>query len=188
MIRTICNSRVYQLAAEINPTRDADGSFYTHRVPRRLPAEVLLDAINQVTLYDDNRFEGTPKGTRAIALPDPTIKSYFLDAFGRPARNSPCECARPASPDLSQALHLVNGTTLAERIAGPGRRVGRLVLANKPDAEIVATLYLAALGRHPTAAEQAEVQSLVKDYASRQEAYEDVLWTLLNTAEFSFNH
>jgi len=188
LIRMICDSHVYQLASEVNPSRDADGSLYTHRVPRRFSAEVLLDAINQVTLFDDDRFDNTPKGTKAIALPDPSIKSYFLDTFGRPARNSACECARPSGPDLAQALHLLNGPTLQDRITGPNRRVGLLVSKGKPDGEITEQLYLAALGRRPTVDELKSVVELVASYSTKQEAYEDILWALMNTAEFSFNH
>ncbi len=188
LIRTICASRVYQLASEVNPVHDADGSLYTHRVPRRLIAEVLLDAINQVTQYNDTSFDGTPKGTRAIALPDPSIKSYFLDAFGRPVRNSACECARQGGADLAQALHLVNGSTIQERITGDGSVVSRLLNEKLTDAAIVDQLYLATFARRATTDEQRTIQELLRDYASRQEAFEDVLWSLLNAAEFSFNH
>ncbi len=187
LIRTICASQVYQLAAELNPEHDADGSLYTHRVPKRMSAEVLLDAIDQVTAYDD-RFDGVPRGTRAIALADPSVKSYFLDTFGRPARNSPCECARQTGPDLAQALHLANGTAVHDRIVASGGRVAKLLKQQKSDAEVVESLYLAALGRKPTTAEQQEVASLVADYPNRNEAFEDLLWTLLNTSEFLFNH
>jgi hypothetical protein len=111
-----------------------------------------------------------------------------LDTFGRPARNSPCECARPSGPDLAQALHLLNGPTLQDRITGPNRRVGRLVASKKPDAEIAEQLYLAALGRKPSVEELKSVVEIVGDYATKQEAFEDILWALMNTAEFSFNH
>jgi hypothetical protein len=101
LLRTIANSRVYQLAAEITPQRDADGALFTHRVPRPLPAEVLLDAVNQAAGTTE-KFTGVPAGTRAIQLPDPAVPSYFLTTFGRPLRNNPCECAtRSSIPEAS---------------------------------------------------------------------------------------
>src|SRR5204863_2210941 len=104
LLRTLCNSRSYQLASELAPKRDVDGAFFTHRQPRRLPAEVLLDAINQAAGTVE-AFANLPSGTRAIALPDPAVVSQFLDAFGRPKRSNSCECERLNGPDLAQVLH-----------------------------------------------------------------------------------
>ena len=192
LLRTICQSRVYQLASEISPDRDKDGMFYTHRVPRRLPAEVLLDAVNQAAGVTE-KFPGVPAGTRAIALPDPSIPSYFLTAFGRPLRNNPCECARGGMPDLSQALHLVNSTAVHEKVVDSKGRLARLLMQNQnnstmSDARIIDELYLAALCRPPTAEEQAAVHELLATAPLRQEGFQDLLWTLLNCSEFVFNH
>jgi hypothetical protein len=187
LLRTICNSRVYQLRAEIAPERDKNGALLTHRVPRRIPAEVLLDAVNQAAGHVET-FSGTPPGTRAIALPDPSIPSSFLTVFGRPQRNSPCECARDSSPDLLQALHLVNNTALQGKIANPQGRVARLLAQKRTDAVIAEELYLATLSRPPTASETTTIRELLADAPSRQEGWEDVLWTLLNSPEFAFNH
>jgi len=187
LLRTICNTRTYQLASELNPKRDADGRLCTHRVPKRIAAEVLLDAVSQATGTSEP-FEGQPPGTRAISLPDPTIPSYFLMTFGRPLRNNPCECARGGTPDLAQALHLVNSTGLHDKVTKPDSRLGKLLAAKKTDNEIVPELYLATLSRHPTAEELAAVKELLAESPSREEGLQDLLWTLLNSTEFVFNH
>ncbi|MCI0362065.1 MAG: DUF1549 and DUF1553 domain-containing protein, partial [Planctomycetaceae bacterium] len=188
LLRTICTSRAYQLRSELAPASDRDGRFFTHRLVRRLPAEVLLDAINQVAGCDET-FTGTPPKTRAIALPDPTVISDFLTTFGRPQRNSTCECARESSPDLLQALHLINNAVLQTKIAHPQGRVARLVASGTSDEAIAAELYLAALAREPTAAELATIKELAPAAANeRQQHWEDVLWSLFNSPEFAFQH
>ena len=187
LLRTICNSRIYQLAPELNAERDADGSLFTHRVPRRLSAEVLLDAVNQVTGGVET-FAGQPVGTRAIALPDPTIASHFLNTFGRPSRNTPCDCARSASPDLSQVLHFANGTALHEKITAATGRLATSLKANKTDDELLEELYLTALARLPTKEEAATVREVLAESKSREEAWQDVMWAVVNCAEFMFGH
>lgn len=187
LLRTICNSRVYQLAPELNPPRDADGALFTHRVPRRLSAEVLLDAINHVTGTTES-FVGQPVGTRAISLPDPTIASHFLSTFGRPQRNNPCECARGSNTDLSQALHLANSSALHEKLLSPTGRLAERLKANRTDDEIVEELYLTALSRRPTDEERQVVQESLASGTSREETWQDILWALLNCSEFVFGH
>lgn len=187
LLRTICNSRVYQLAPELHPLRDADGHLFTHRVPRRLSAEVLLDALNDVT-GNTEKFDGQPPGTRAIALPDPTIASHFLTTFGKPARNSPCDCSRGSTPDLSQALHLANSTALHEKIIAPTGRLSERLKANRTDDEIIEELYLTALSRKPTDDERQAVRETLTGGGTRDEVWQDILWALLNCSEFVFNH
>lgn len=187
LLRTICNSRVYQLAAELNPQRDLDGQLFTHRVPRRMSAEVLLDAINQVTGTAET-FAGQPPGTRAIALPDPTIVSHFLATFGRPLRNNPCDCARGFTPDLSQVLHLANSPELHAKLISPTGRLAVGLQAGRSDDDLVDELYLSALGRHPADGERQAVKESLAEGASREEAWQDVLWALINSSEFVFNH
>ncbi len=187
LLRTICNSRVYQLAPELNPPRDTDGVLFTHRVPRRLSAEVLLDAINQVTGTAEP-FVGQPAGTRAIALPDPTIASHFLSTFGRPQRNNPCECARGSNTDLSQALHLANSAALHDKILAPTGRLAERLKANRTDDEIVDDLYLTALTRRPNDEERQAVREILAAGTPREEAWQDILWALLNCSEFVFGH
>lgn len=187
LLRTICNSRAYQLASELAPTRDADGMFVTHRRPRRIQAEVLLDAVNQALGVEEN-FDKLPPDTRAIALPDTTVDSYFLDAFGRPKRTTTCECERGVRADLTQVLHLVNSVKLQQKLADPKGRLGRLLDAKKADRDVMEELYLATLSRLPSAAEQETMRRLLATAPSRKEGFEDLLWTLLNCAEFGFNH
>jgi hypothetical protein len=187
LLRTICNSSVYQLAPELTPERDADGSLFTHRLPRRLPAEVLLDAVNQTTGSVES-FLGQPAGTRAIALPDPSIASHFLTTFGRPSRNSPCDCARGSAPDLSQVLHFANGSALHEKIIAAKGRLATLLKAKQADAELLDELYLTALSRRPTKDEASAVKEIIASATSREEAWQDVLWTLVNCSEFMFGH
>jgi hypothetical protein len=187
LLRTICNSRVYQLASVIDDTQDPNGEFYAHRVPRRIPAEVLLDAVNQAT-ESREAFAGLPAGTRAISLPDPAVPSYFLTAFGRPLRNSPCECARTSQPDLTQALHLVNSPAIHQKVVAETGRVARLLKASRPDADLIEELYLATLSRLPTPAERHTITELLAEAPSKKEGVEDLLWTLLNSSEFVFNH
>ncbi|QDU09672.1 DUF1549 and DUF1553 domain-containing protein [Gimesia aquarii] len=187
LLRTICNSRVYQLASDLKPERDKSGRLFTHRVPRRMQAEVLLDAVNQFAGTTE-RFNGQPPGTRAIALPDPQISSYFLMAFGRPLRNSACECARGSKPDLAQALHLVNGYAMNSKALSNDGRLGQLLKENKSDAEILDELYLASLSRKPTADEFKAVRELLAEAPSRKEGWQDLVWTIINLSEFVFNH
>ncbi len=187
MLRTICNSAVYQRASRVTPGERENPQFYTHRAPRRLPAEALLDAVNRATGAADV-YEGIPEGTRAIALPDPSVKSYFLDLFGRPARNSGCECARGGMPDLSQALHLANGTYLHDKIVRERGRVDRLTSGKGTPDAIIDELYLATLSRLPRDDERQTVKELLATAPSPKEGYQDLLWTLINCTEFQFNH
>jgi hypothetical protein len=187
LLRTIANSRVYQLSTDLAPELDKDGTFFTHHVPQRMPAEVLLDAINQITGHTET-FAGQPPGTRAISLPDPAVDSDFLTTFGRPLRNNPCECARESTPDLLQALHLINNQGLQTKIAGEKSRVASLIAAQKGDEQIIEELYLSTYARLPTAAESAAIRDLIAGTTNRKELFEDVLWTLLNSPEFAFNH
>lgn len=197
LLRTMCNSSTYQLAAEFAPERDADAMFLTHRRPRRLPAEVLLDAINQATGGEEKfneagrgRFGNTmvPPGTRAIALPDPTVNSYFLDVFGRPNRTTACECDRGNGSDLSQVLHLANGDKVHEKIVADQGRIARRLGEKATDAELIDELYLATFCRRPDDRERTTVARLIAAAPSRKEGLEDLLWALLNSAEFVFNH
>lgn len=187
LLRIMCNSRAYQLASEIAPKRDADGTFFTHFRPRRMQAEVLLDAINQAAGVDE-KFTGVAPGTRAIALPDPSVVSYFLETFGRPIRTSTCECARASEPDLRQALHLINSESLHAKLTDKAGRVARLLAAKKSNLEIARELYLTTLSRLPNDREQATIERLLASAPTRQEGLEDLLWTLVNCPEFVFNH
>ena len=187
LIRTICNSRIYHLSHRVVAERDTDGMFFTHRQFRRMPAAVMLDAVNQACETSED-FTGLPRGTRAQALPDPQIPSYFLTTFGRSIRNSPCECSTSTSPNLSQALHLINSTVMGSKVSDDNGRVARLVKTDLSDAAIAEELYLATFSRPPTEEEISTVVSFVKTADSRRVAFEDVLWALINASSFVFNY
>lgn len=187
LIRVICNSNTYQLASVVAPEQDQDGMFYSHRRFSRLPAAVLLDAVDQVCGTHED-FPGMPAGTRAQQLPDPQIPSYFLDAFGRSVRSSPCECATSESPDLSQALHFINSVNLNRKISSSTGRLATLLKSDRTDEQIVTELYLTVFGREPRVDELRIAVSHIREADSRQTGYEDLFWTLLNSTAFLFNH
>ena len=186
VMRLILNSRVYQLASEPNATNRDDSQSFSHYYVKRLPAEVLLDAISQVTGVPE-AFPGSPPGTRAIALWDNRMPSYFLEIFGRPERNSPCECGRSDDPTMAQALHLMNAPEVEAKVSSSVGRVAQLIDRGATGSEIVDELCLAALGRRPTEREREVALDLFASAPPRQAA-EDFLWTLLNCYEFLFVH
>jgi hypothetical protein len=187
LIRTIMNSSTYQLASEPTPGNVQDQQNYARAYPKRLQAEVMLDAICATTGAVE-AFNGLPAGTRTIQLPDEAIQSYFLDVFGRPERETACECERPREANLAQALQLLNSSDLQRKISGPKGRLAGLIAAKKSDAEIVDELYFAALGRPPRSSEIESLTRYVSAHKDRKAALEDVIWAVLNTKEFLFNH
>ncbi len=186
VMRLILNSRVYQLTADPNDTNREDEQNFSHHYVRRIPAEVLLDAISEVT-GSPELFLGRPRGTRAIELWDNRLPSYFLDTFGRSERTSPCECGRSGEPTMAQALHLMNAPEVSAKIANSTGRVARLLRASPPiaDAALIEELTLVALGRLPTEKERTVAQGLFAN-TDRRDATEDYLWTLLNSYDFLF--
>ncbi len=185
LVRVICTSQVYRLSAVPNRHNADDRQNFSRFLARRLNAEVLLDAVDAVTL-SKTKFKGVPEGTRAVQLPDNQFESYFLSVFGRPDAASPCECERSSDATLAQCLHLFNSKEVLDKLKGP--RAAQLAKDRRPHAERVRELYLVALSRLPTAEETAAVVGYVEQKEGAQEAYEDVLWALMNTKEFLFNH
>ena len=191
----ILNSAAYQASSTPNATNAADDRFYSRYLVRRLPAETLLDAISQVTEQPE-KFPGIPKGARAISLPDTNISSGFLDLFGRPVRQVTCDCERSAEPSVAQALHLINAQTFNQKVAANGGLLDRLLASGKGDRSIVEELYLTCFSRPPSPAESTRIlKSLAapsKDQkwqiANRKSIFSDLLWALLATPEFLFNH
>lgn len=184
--RTLLSSRVYQLSAATNETNADDAQNFSHAAYKALPAEVLLDAICQATGVRE-KFSGWPLGYRAIQVWDNRVPSYFFRIFGRPVRASVCECERSNEPSIAQALHLMNSPEIMQKIQSPDGRVRRLADSGLAAEEIIEELYLATQSRFPTPDEQA---LLLEAFAQsdRRAATEDVLWTLLNTKEFIYNH
>ncbi|MDX1931425.1 MAG: DUF1553 domain-containing protein [Capsulimonadales bacterium] len=187
LIRTIMVSDAYQRSAIETPTNAADTKYYSRFFVKRVPAEPLLDALTVATGVPE-KFGGYPAGLRATELPDTTAQSYFLDLFGRPARNIVCQCERIDAPNLSQVLHFVNGKNINARLASENGRVARLIGAKTPDNLLIEELYLAALSRYPTEEERLDALVNLAAAKDRRKEAEDILWALLNSKEFLFNH
>jgi hypothetical protein len=185
LIRTIMNSRLYQLDSQPTKANQTDSRFYSHYRVKRLAAEPLLDAIDYATGVP-TKFKNMPAGTRAIELPDADYPDYFLTTFGKPRRASVCECERVADENLSQALHTLNGDILAAKIASSKGRVSTLLAAKKPHELIVRDLYLATLSRRPSKQELTTCTRLLKASPTPRVFYEDLLWSLLNSKQFLF--
>jgi hypothetical protein len=189
LIRTICQSQVYQLSSEPNEYNRSDKQNFSRYYPKRLNAEVLLDSINQVTASNTG-FTGLPGGTLAVQLPSGDGNSYFLTVFGKPQMESACECERSSEANLAQSLHLLNSAEVQGKLtAGSGRAA---MLANdkeRSDEEKIADLYLWVYSRQPTPEEvQVALAHIQKHQEKKAVAYEDILWALINTKEFLFNH
>ena len=187
LIRTVMTSRTYQLSATPNDTNKDDAKYFSHAVTKLLTAEQLLDALCDVTAVPE-KFSGLPLGTRAIQLPDGEVNHPFLKTFGQPARELACECERESDSNLAQALQLINGPTINDKLRNPNNRLGKLLAEKKGEKEILDALYLAALARPATDAERAPALSHVANGADKRKAWEDVLWAILNTREFLFRH
>lgn len=191
LIRVICNSAAYSISSVPNDVNRDDVQSYARYYPRRLAAEVLLDALGQV-LEAPTKFRATagefPPGTRAIDLPDEAVPSHFLDVFGRPARNSACECERVDAPALGQTLELVNSSELQAKLTAETGYVARLADNDRPHAENVADVFLRVFGRPPHDQEQAIAVTFLESQPNRRTAYASLLWSLVATNEFLFNH
>ncbi len=202
LTRTILNSRAYQASSAPNSTNAGDDRFYSRYLVRRLAAEPLLDAICQVTGQPE-KFSGMPRGARAISLPDTRIASAFLDVFGRPARQVTCDCERNMDPNVAQALHFISAKTLNEKVSAKGGIIERLLDEKKTDQQIVDELYITCLCRTATSAETATaLRSLraalgeprnpggkpVDPRNIRAQVFGDLLWAMLSSPEFVFNH
>ena len=187
VIRTIMSSRVYQLSSKKNDFNADDEIYASHATPRLLSAEQLLDAICQVTDVAES-FKGLPAGTRAVALPDPPTDHYFLKVFGQPQREMACQCERSSESNLSQALQMINGPTVHNKLRADNGRIHQMVKAGKKDDQIITTLYLAALARNPVEAELNASRKHIAGSTDRLLALEDVGWAILNSKEFLFQH
>jgi len=187
ILRTILNSRTYQLSSRTNPLNKDDDKLFSHARVRMLGAEQLLDAICHVTEVPES-FPNLPQGTKATQLPGPTPDHEFLKVFGQPQRDTACACERSNESNLSQALQLFNGELIHAKLKNESNRFRKLIAAETSNEDIVKQLYLAALCRTP---EDAEMTSAV-EYLSKKEdrvaAFEDVCWALMNTNEFLFQH
>lgn len=202
LIRAILESSTYQRSSVARPENEGDTRYYSRYYPRRLMAEVMLDAVSQVTEVptvfnmdrrNANRGIGAayPAGYRAMQLPDSHTASYFLDSFGRPDRVQTCDCERTNEPSMAQALHLANGDTLNQKLGEKNNRLARLLGAGLGDEALVDEVYLTCLSRPPTSGEQEgmlKVMRAAPGGEERRAALEDVFWGLMSSREFLFNH
>ncbi|MGB0578167.1 MAG: DUF1549 and DUF1553 domain-containing protein [Limisphaerales bacterium] len=203
LVRTICNSRSYQLSSNPTPKNSADSQFYARYYPRRLSAEVMLDSINDLT-GSENSFNRLPIGVRAIALPDDQAnkESVFLTVFGRPQNNTACECERSDEATLTQSLHLINSSAMQSKLTGSKGRAAQLAAdKERPDAERINELYRRAVCRDATTAELAVATAHLKKKrgqsakdpkklplaTAERQAFEDIIWVVANTKEFLYN-
>jgi hypothetical protein len=198
LIRTIMNSATYQLSSEANATNASDNVFYSKYLVKRLPAEVILDAMSQVTGVP-TAFQGYPAGTRAMQLPDVRVASRFLSVFGRPERIV-CDVAeRSSDPSISQALHVINGDTLNRKLSAADGNLALMLKLGLSDARLVELLNLSAFGRYPGEQERKDLlEALAKSRLAtgsaeavrdaRRQALEDLAWSMMTSKEFLFNH
>ncbi|MGE9269207.1 MAG: DUF1549 domain-containing protein, partial [Verrucomicrobiales bacterium] len=190
IVRDICNSNTYQRSTQTNATNTTDETNFSHALIRRLRAEVLLDSISQVT-ETPNKFKGLPLGASAIQIADGNTSSYFLTTFGRATRATVCSCEVKMEPNLSQALHLLNGEATHQRVKR-SRVVARQLDSGATPATIIDHLFLRILGRLPTAGEQQKLQVALQEAGRSKsevrEILDDLFWALLNSKEFIFNH
>jgi hypothetical protein len=187
LIRVIVNSRTYQLSYRPNETNRADEINFSHALPRRLSAEQLLDAV-YIATGTSTKLKEVPLDSRAQDFPDPSVdRGGFLDLFGRPERQTSCECERRSDVSLVQALNLLNGSTIADAIADSEGRIAKLILGGASDRQVIEDLYLASLGRLPEASEMDRAQTYLSGRGGRAERAQDLLWALLNSNEFLFN-
>jgi hypothetical protein len=186
LVRDICTSRTYQLSTQANETNGADDRNFSKAAIRRIRAEVLLDCISQVTETQD-KFPGLPRGARAIEIADGNTETYFLTTFGRATRGTVCSCEVKTDPNLSQALHLLNGNTVESKVQEGGVVTKLLKNAQSPE-QVIENLFLRCLSRRPTAEELTKLQGFLKDSTQPEQVLKDLFWSLLNSKEFVFNH
>jgi hypothetical protein len=188
LVRDICTSRAYQRSTQSNPTNELDQANFSRGAIRRIRAEVMFDVISQVTeTLNENKFRGLPQGARAVQIADGGVSTYFLTTFGRATRETVCSCEVKMEPNLSQALHLINGATVQQKIAAGGL-VRRMLGEKKTPAEIVEELYVRCLTRRPSEPELKRLGPILEAAEDKTQVLEDLFWALLNSKEFMFNH
>ncbi len=195
LIRTVMNSAAYQRSSKANDANKQDERFYSRYVIKRLPAEAVLDAVSQVTGVATD-FPGYPAGMRAMQLPDARVNSYFLTIFGKPPRFATCECERTSEPSVTQALHVINGDTINQKLRASGGLVDSFLKLGMTDESLINHLYLSALSRQPGKDEVSHLLALMNESKgaakdaqdARRQAIEDLAWAVVTSKEFLFNH
>jgi hypothetical protein len=192
LARTIMNSAAYQRSSRSNEANKQDERYYSRYIIKRLPAEALLDAISQVTGVP-SEFPNFPAGMRAMQIPDARVNSYFLSAFGKPPRINTCECERTSEPSVAQVLHIINGDTINQKLRARGSVVDSFVKLGVSNEMMINHIYQAALSRGPSKDELDHLVPLMNETrdasgAARRQAVEDLVWAVLTSKEFLFNH
>jgi len=187
LIVAITTSEAYGLESTPNPGNAGDTQSFARFYPRRLPAEVLIDGISQV-LDVPTAFDGVAAGTRAIDLPDENVAAHFLDVFGRPGRLTACECERVDAPSLAQALELVNSNEIQRKLTDANGYAAKLAADPRSPVEVVPDVFVRVMSRLARQVEIETAASFIESETDRGEAYRSLLWSLLATNEFLFNH
>ncbi|MCI0681468.1 MAG: DUF1549 and DUF1553 domain-containing protein [Gemmataceae bacterium] len=188
LMRRIATSATYQRTSVPNASNKYDEQNFSHAIPRRVPAEALLDSLVQATGVPEN-FGGAPGGFRAAQLPDGNVDSDFLKLFGKAQRMEACECERDNTSNMLQALHFINGKTILSRVQNPAGRVMQLLKQKLPDDKLVTELFLWSLARHPRPEELKVTVEFFRSYGDRKaEAAQDLFWALLNSRDFLMVH
>ncbi|MSQ93456.1 MAG: DUF1549 domain-containing protein [Gemmataceae bacterium] len=190
LMRLILNSRAYQLSSTTKSTNEKDQRFYSHYLARKLQPEVLHDAIYSLTGVADE-FHGHPYGMRAVQIPDTAMKSSFFAAFGRPERLTACACERFTDVNLQHSLHLQCSSESNRKLTATYGRLAGMLKSKKTDQELTDELFLIAVGRLPKDTERATCLAHVQSHTEadrRTSAYQNIVWALMNTKEFLFNH
>jgi hypothetical protein len=187
LIRFIASSQAYQRSGSANDTNRLDFKYYSRAYPKRMMAEVYMDAVAQITGVPD-AFDNWPEARRAIQLPDNRYPSFFLDVFERSSRLVICD--REESVTVPQALHFVNGPEVQEKLSSVDGRLARWLESEKTDASLLDEIFLTSLARLPSASEKDRLLTRIGKAGpdGRREVYEDILWAVLNSKEFVFSH
>jgi hypothetical protein len=187
LVRTLMKSQVYGLSSEPGPFNASDRQNYARYTARRLGSQVMADALDSATGVQQ-KYEGFPLGTTASELPDESVRSYLLDVFGRSQRESACECEHSEGPSVAQVLELMNSGDINSKVQSNDGVVAKLDKEKKPTDEIVRELFLRTFSRSPKPDELADAVAMIDKNKERRIALEDLLWGLLNSREFLFNH
>jgi hypothetical protein len=187
LLRLMVTSRTYQLSSLPTEHNQHDRQNFARYYARRFPAEVTLDAVDQACGVK-SQFGNMSAEARAVDLPHENFGSYFLDTFDRPRRVTGCECERSTGATLSQVLLLANSDELENKISQGNSRVDRMFKEKLSTPAMIEELYLAAFARFPTPAEIIAAEAHLAKDGDPRKGIEDVLWSLVNSREFGFNH
>lgn len=187
LVRDICNSKAYQRSTVANATNAHDSRNYARATVRRIPAESLLDCLSQVTETPD-KFRGLPLGARAVQIADGATTNYFLTTFGRSPRATACDCEASTEPSLSQALHLLNGDSVHNKIARSKQTAKWLKDEKMTPDQVINRIYIRALGRPPAPETKEKLLASIEGEKDVAAALDDIYWAILNSREFVFNH